>query len=157
TPAVNFRSLEGAVLFQHNVETTIWERRAENARGAAERWFLGRQARLVHEYEGRKCREAAHVAAVSEEDAGRMRGMFGVKRVTPIPTGVDIDYFAPPSPKPADLPGADLVFVGSMDWLPNVDGMRWFIDAVLPLIRKKRPGCGVVIAGRKPPEEVLGW
>jgi len=157
TPAVNFPSLAGTVLFQHNVETTIWDRRAANARNAAERWFLSRQARLVRDYEGLKCREAAHVAAVSEEDAARMREMFGVKQVTPIPTGVDLDYFAPPAEPPAGAHGADLVFVGSMDWLPNVDGMRWFIEESLPLIRQKRPGCSVVIAGRKPPEEVLGW
>lgn len=157
TPAVNFPSLAGAVLFQHNVETTIWDRRAENARGAAEGWFLRRQARLVREYEGRKCREAAHVAAVSEEDAARMREMFGAGRVTAIPTGVDIEYFAPP---PAGaMPGlaAELVFVGSMDWLPNVDGMRWFMESILPRVREKKPGCRVVIAGRKPSEEVLGW
>lgn len=157
TPAVNFRSLRDVVLFQHNVETTIWDRRAENVRGAIEGWFLRRQARLVREYEGRKCREAAHVAAVSEEDAQRMRDMFGVQGVTPIPTGVDIEQFAPSVPLPSGLPSNELVFVGSMDWLPNVDGMRWFIADVLPLIRARRPDCRVVIAGRKPPEEVLGW
>lgn len=157
TPAVNFRSFDDVVLFQHNVETTIWDRRAENARHAFEGWFLRRQARLVRGYEGRKCREAAHVAAVSGEDAQRMRDMFGVERVTPIPTGVDVEQFAPPSPLPSGLPASDLVFVGSMDWLPNVDGMRWFVRDVLPRIRERRPDCRVTIAGRKPPEEVLGW
>jgi len=157
TPAVNFRSFHDVVLFQHNVETTIWDRRAENARDPLEGWFLRRQAKLVREYEGRKCREAAHVAAVSEEDAQRMRDMFGVDQVTPIPTGVDIEQFSPPSPLPAGLPVAELVFVGSMDWLPNVDGMRWFIREVLPRIREQRPDCRVTIAGRKPSEEVLGW
>lgn len=157
TPAVNFRSFRDVVLFQHNVETTIWDRRAENARGAVEGWFLRRQARLVRAYEGRKCREAAHVAAVSEEDAQRMRDLFGVSGVTAIPTGVDIEQFAPPKPLPAGLPAAELVFVGSMDWLPNVDGMRWFLSEVLPRIRAQRPDCRVTIAGRKPSGEVLGW
>lgn len=155
TPSVNFDSFDGVVLFQHNVETTIWERRAENARGAMESWFLRRQAKLVCDYEGRKCREAAHVAAVSEQDAQRMREMFGVSGVTPIPTGVDIEQFSPPPT--AAAPSSELVFVGSMDWLPNVDGMRWFMREVLPLIRQRRPGCRVVIAGRKPPEEVTNW
>lgn len=157
TPAVNFRSFQNVVLFQHNVETTIWDRRCENARGPIEGWFLRRQAKLVRDYEGRKCREAAHIVAVSEEDAQRMRAMFGVQGVTAIPTGVDVEQFAPPSPQLPAPPASELVFVGSMDWLPNVDGMRWFIADVLPRIRAHRPDCRVVIAGRKPPAEVKEW
>jgi glycosyltransferase involved in cell wall biosynthesis len=37
-----------------------------------------------------------------------------------------------------------------MDWMPNIDAMRYFTYAVLPLIRKERPNCRLAIAGRKP-------
>ena len=57
-------------------------------------------------------------------------------RVSDIPTGVDIEYFTRPAAAP---PGADLVFVGSMDWLPNIDGVLWFVREVLPLIRNRSP------------------
>ena len=46
------------------------------------------------------------------------RKMFGIAPVSFIPTGVDVDYFTPPQSSPRD----GLVFVGSMDWLPNIDG-----------------------------------
>ena len=49
-----------------------------------------------------------------------MRELFGVTRVTAIPTGVDIEGLTPPDPPPDQT--IDLAFVGSMDWLPNVDG-----------------------------------
>jgi glycosyltransferase involved in cell wall biosynthesis len=51
-------------------------------------------------------------------------------------------------------PATDLVFVGSMDWMPNVDGMVWFAKEVWPLIRRKLPGCTLAVVGRTPAREV---
>lgn len=106
----------------------------------------------MQRYEGEVCRAVKSVIAVSQEDANAMRSEYGARRVTAIPTGVDIDYFAPPE---AAGPAADLVFVGSMDWLPNIYGVQWFVKEILPLIRKVRPACSLVIAGRRPKPEVL--
>jgi glycosyltransferase involved in cell wall biosynthesis len=88
---------------------------------------------------------------VSAVDAGLMRTMFGAERVSQIPTGVDLEYFAPPA---SFERVADLIFVGSMDWLPNVDGVGYFVREVLPLIRRRRPGCTLAIVGRTPPPQV---
>jgi polysaccharide biosynthesis protein PslH len=48
----------------------------------------------------------------------------------------------------------DLVFVGSMDYLPNIEGVKFFVREVLPLIRARRPGCAVSVVGRQPPGEI---
>jgi sugar transferase (PEP-CTERM/EpsH1 system associated) len=141
-----------SVLFQHNVETMIWRRRAGHSGGPLRKLYFGLQARRMFEYERAACLAAGHVIAVSETDAGLMRSMFGVENVTVVPTGVDIEYFALPSGNP---PIADLVFVGSMDWLPNVDGVAYFVREVLPLIRRRRPECKFAIVGRTPPESIL--
>jgi glycosyltransferase involved in cell wall biosynthesis len=42
-----------------------------------------------------------------------------------------------------------------MDWLPNVDGVLYFVRAVLPLIRKKRPETTLAVVGRTPPPKLL--
>jgi glycosyltransferase involved in cell wall biosynthesis len=97
------------------------------------------------------CQTAAHVIAVSAVDADRMRQRFQAPRVTDIPTGVDLDYFRP---RGSSQPVADLVFTGSMDWLPNIDGIKWFVQEILPAIRRRRPACSVVVAGRRPASEV---
>jgi glycosyltransferase involved in cell wall biosynthesis len=88
---------------------------------------------------------------VSDVDAEMMRKMFGITNVTAIPTGVDVEYFVPPAT--ADCTG-DLVFVGSMDYMPNVDGVLYFVREILPLIHERRPDCTVTIVGRKPPSEI---
>lgn len=150
-PTSYFPDLAHAVFFQHNVETVIWRRRAEHAEHTLSRWYNRMQAERMLEYEGRVSREAGHIVAVSDTDAYEMRTLFHVKQVSVIPTGVNLEYFQMPAPPPPKR--SDLVFVGSMDWMPNVDGMLWFVREVLPIIRRKRD-CRVTIAGRLPPPEI---
>jgi len=146
--APNFPSLSGCVLFQHNVETVIWSRHAETAKGLPRRAYFGLQAKRMEEYERACCRQARHVIAVSETDANRMCDWFQLPEVSWVPTGVDLDYFKPDSfPKEKT---SDLVFTGSMDWMPNIDGILWFASEVLPLIRARLPETRIAIVGRDP-------
>jgi polysaccharide biosynthesis protein PslH len=150
--APNIPNLKQTLLFQHNVETIIWQRHMETASGRLRKALFRMQANRMAAYEGRVCREAGHIVAVSETDAGRFRSMFGVAQVSEIPTGVDIDFFAPPASTPST---SDLVFVGSMDWLPNIDGCTYFVNEILPLIRQCKPDCSLAIVGRRPTRAIL--
>jgi glycosyltransferase involved in cell wall biosynthesis len=145
--APNIPDLAGALLFQHNVEAQIWKRRLEHVSRAPDRLFLNSQYRRMLRYEGQVCRAVKRVAAVSELDAEIMRSEYRVDNVHAVPTGVDVEYFKPPREPAA---GSQLVFIGSMDWMPNVDGIQWFAREVLPRIRRRRPDCGLTIAGRRP-------
>jgi len=151
TPAGYFPRMDRAVLFQHNVETQVRERYAEHASNPLARFYFGLQADRMRRFETEICRLAGHVVAVSEPDAEQFRQM-GATRVTAIPTGVDVEYFTPKETKP---PSMDMAFVGSMDWLPNVDGMQWFVQEVLPIVRERRPEASVCIVGRTPPASIL--
>jgi sugar transferase (PEP-CTERM/EpsH1 system associated) len=153
--APNIPVLEQVVLFQHNVETTIWRRHVAQAADPFRRVFFRQQADRMEVYERNVCRRVSHVVAVSAEDSDRMRRMFDISHVSDIPTGVDTGYFRPPESTLPASTVADLVFVGSMDWLPNIDGASWFADEVLPLIRRRRPSCSLVIVGRRPPRSIM--
>jgi glycosyltransferase involved in cell wall biosynthesis len=149
--AVNVSDLAGTVLFQHNVEAAIWHRHAVTAANRLKRAFLNGQARRMEAFEREVCRSVAHVIAVSEEDAVQHRRQYGVESVSWVPTGVDFDYFAPRQAAAAEF---DLMFLGSMDWMPNIDGMQWFAEAVLPLIRARRPETTLAVVGRQPPKAI---
>jgi polysaccharide biosynthesis protein PslH len=152
-PAANFPSLRNVILFEHNVETMIWRRRVEQARTPWERAYLRLEARRMFEFEKRCCREASAVIAVSESDAQLFRQMFELEKpVADVPTGVDLDYFAPTAPPPPRR--FDLAFLGSMDWMPNVDGIEFFVQEALPLIRRAKPDCTLAIVGRQPPRQI---
>ncbi|MEZ5361784.1 MAG: glycosyltransferase [Bryobacterales bacterium] len=72
--------------------------------------------------------------------------MFGIPRPAAIPTGVDADYF---NPQPTEARW-DLIFVGSMDWLANIDAATFFVEQVLPVIRRSLPSVTVALVGRRP-------
>jgi glycosyltransferase involved in cell wall biosynthesis len=147
TPSVNAPRLEDWVLFEHNVETLIFRRYAAVARNLPGRWYLRSQAERLFRYERDVCRRVRRVIAVSEADARILREEFGVERVSVIPTGVNLEYLRRP---PEVQPTADLVFTGSMDWLPNIDGIESFAAEVLPSIRKRRPQTTLAVVGRDP-------
>jgi glycosyltransferase involved in cell wall biosynthesis len=145
--------LSRCVLFQHNVEAQIWRRHVEHARTPLHRAYFGLQYKRMEKYEGKVCRQVRRVVAVSDADAEAFRTRYGAADVRTVSTGVDIDYFRPSSNDP-QIPAADLVFVGSMDWMPNIDGIRWFVAEVLPGIRRHRPAATLAIVGRKPVADI---
>src|ERR1041384_386284 len=85
-PTAYFPDLPHAIFFQHNVETVIWRRHVEHATHPLQRWYFRLQAARMFEYEGRVSRAAGHIVAVSRTDADEMHRLFGVTRVSEIPT-----------------------------------------------------------------------
>jgi sugar transferase (PEP-CTERM/EpsH1 system associated) len=153
-PAPNLPELKDCVLFQHNVEAMIWHRHAGQASWFAKKLYFQLQARRMSAYEYKVCASVRRVVAVSDADATMMRELYGVKDVRAVATGVDLDYFHPPE-STSQLAKFDLVFIGSMDWMPNVDGVQWLASDILPLIYARRPATTVAIVGRKPSPPVL--
>ena len=151
TPAPNFPDMSKAVLFQHNVETMIWRRHAEQSLDPLRKVYFQMQADRMFNCERDMCRAAARVIAVSPQDSVTMKQMFDVESFS-VPTGVDLDYFR----RPAEAQHrADLVFVGSMDWLPNSDGVNYFVREIMPLVWQHKPDCTLAIVGRAPAHDIL--
>ena len=136
-----------SVLFQHNVETEIWRRHALNASGV-KRMVYAMEARKMHSYEQQAVRRFHHVIAVSESDRRLMSAWADSSRVSAVPTGVDLAQFRPDLSRTAEKPV--VMFVGAMDWMPNVDGAEYFCQEVWPSILRKVPGARFRIVGRNP-------
>jgi glycosyltransferase involved in cell wall biosynthesis len=147
TSTVNLPFREPFILFEHNVETQIWRRYAERAEDPLRKWYFLRQAERVREFERSACGRASRVIAVSKADADLLGELHGISNVAVVPTGVDAAHFAKPSLREA---GSGLVFCGSMDWRPNIDGILWFVREVLPIVHRRQPDCTLTIAGRTP-------
>src|SRR5213080_2012157 len=135
------------VLFAHNVEHVIWQRMREVERRAWRRALLALESRKMRRYEALACARARLTIAVSDADRRLLAAVAPSARVSAVPTGVDVDYFAPDGV--AEVPGR-LVFTGSMDWYPNEDGIVHFIEAVLPRVRREVPGATLTVVGRNP-------
>jgi polysaccharide biosynthesis protein PslH len=135
------------VVFEHNVEFLLRKRKWESAEEPLRRLVYGTEWRKTRRIEAEVCRSFEHVMTVSEDDRRILEEEFGVGHASTIPTGVDTDYFRPVGKAPE--PGR-LVFVGSMDWDPNEDGVLWFLQEVYPWISKAAPHTKFSIVGRAP-------
>jgi glycosyltransferase involved in cell wall biosynthesis len=139
------------VLFEHNVEHLIWRRLAAIETRPWRRALLEVEWRKMRRAEAAACARVSLTLAVSAEDRERLAEMAPGARVAAIPTGVDVEYF---HPNGAGERPASLVFVGSMDWYPNEDGVLHFLEAVLPQVRRQAPGTSLTVVGRNPSARV---
>jgi sugar transferase (PEP-CTERM/EpsH1 system associated) len=151
-PAVNLpqRLPCPSVIFTHNVEAEIWRRHAATKTGIAARLLYSRQHRRMLRYEGRTLQRFDGVLAVSEADRDTFARLYPDAIRTPVhivPTGVDTEFFKPTS---SAVNTREIVFTGSMDWLPNEDAMRYFCRHVLPHVHVDEPDVSLSIVGRAP-------
>ncbi len=143
------------VFDDHNAEYLLQQRAFLTDARRPRRWIAAAysfvQWRKLAAYERRVCRMADEVVAVSEADRDALLRLAPGLNVTVAPNGVDLDFLRPGvvPPQPAMVQPA-LVFTGKMDYRPNVDGVLWFIEAVLPLVQAHIPDVHFYVVGQKP-------
>jgi glycosyltransferase involved in cell wall biosynthesis len=136
------------VLFQHNVETVLWKRKAEVDTNWVDRVVSNIEYAKMRRCEPVQVRRFHHVIAVSERDKDEMKSMTDPARISVVPTGVDLSRFTyDPQARPA---GPLVVFTGSMDWDPNIDGVEYFCHEVWPRVLASVPDARFQIVGRTP-------
>jgi sugar transferase (PEP-CTERM/EpsH1 system associated) len=139
-----------AILFTHNVEAELWRRHAEQAAHPVSKHLMTQQWHRMLRFESRALARFDRVLAVSAADGRTFSRLYPTSLRAPVhvvQTGVETDYF---TPNPAGPDRAHMVFTGSMDWLPNEDGMTYFCREILPRIRQAEPEATLSIIGRAP-------
>jgi len=139
-----------SIVFTHNVEAEIWRRHAEQATNPVSRRLLTQQWQRMLRFEGAALKRFDLVLAVSDADSRTFERLYPGSLKAPahvVQTGVDTSYFTPSAEAPSR---AHMVFTGSMDWLPNEDGMTYFCREILPRVRQLEPEATLSIIGRAP-------
>ena len=136
------------VLRAHNVEHKIWERIAKDTKFFVKRWYISYLAKTLKEYELNALETVDGIAAITRKDAAYFR-KYCSKPIIDIPYGVYPEEFTPKY----EIEGKPKFYhIGSMNWMPNEEGIRWFIDEVLPKTVEKVPNFVYHLAGRNMPE-----
>jgi glycosyltransferase involved in cell wall biosynthesis len=141
-----------SVLFQHNVESSLWQRMAATERHPVKRLSFKIESAKMARYERVTVRKFHHVIAVSEHDRQQMLQMDPSCEITVVPTGVDTKKFA--VAPPSDIRPPRIVFTGSMDWEPNIDAMEYFCEQIWPRVRAAYADAIFQIVGRNPHPKV---
>ena len=137
------------VLRAHNVEHQIWQGLTKEARIGPKKWYLSKLTSQLKEYEINHLNNFDAILSISEGDALIFKDL-GVK--TPMhvsPFGMDFEK----QPTASTFTSVDHVFhLGSMDWLPNIQGVQWLIKEVWPKVREENQNANLFLAGRNMPE-----
>lgn len=136
------------ILFEHNVESVIWRRYFENERNVLKRAYFWFEHRRMELYERRICNRFDLVLVVSPQDKQILQRLGVTSPIEVIDTGVDTEYFAPQAAR--QPVSGRLLFLGSLDWMPNIDGINWFVREVYPLVQQSCPHVSLDIVGRRP-------
>lgn len=114
--------------------------------------LYGLEGRRLRHVERQLAESCEKLLVVSEAECQLFRSFCPTQRITAVANGVDTDYFAPGPPPSSKIPSC--VFVGVMNYLPNVDAVCWFASVVWPKLRLRFPEATFRIVGKSPTAEV---
>ena len=141
------------VLRAHNVEHTIWQMLGRREANPVKKAFLRIMAARLEKFERRHLAQFDAVAAITENDAQRLRQLGCPEPVVFIPAGADLTRL---SANPDVAPKARTLFmIGSLNWLPNQEGLEWLLREVWPTVHAEMPDVELHVAGSGTPAHLL--
>jgi glycosyltransferase involved in cell wall biosynthesis len=132
----------------HNAEHLIWKRMALRESSPLKKWYFGNLARRLQTFEMRVVDRVDTLIPISEKDEAYFREQGTDTPMLTIPTGLNLEEY-PLTELPS---GSSLFFIGALDWLPNQEGLSWFLDHVFDLLVYELPDIRFHVAGRNAPK-----
>jgi glycosyltransferase involved in cell wall biosynthesis len=146
-----------ALLFQHNVESALWHRQAKHESNLIKRAAFKLEAKKMSSYECATVRRFQHIIAVSDHDRELMSKMTDRKQISVVPTGVDLKEYSAVAEVQKEPCGQQVLFLGSMDWEANIDGVDYFCSNIWTEVKKAVPAAKFCVVGRNPHARVKRW
>lgn len=137
------------VLRSHNVEHEIWQRYAASERNPFRKVFLMILSRKIKRFEKKKLHDFDGIVAITARDEKFYRKENFRGKLTTINAGVDPSLF---DQKEETVQPKSVCFLGSLEWVPNVQGLEWFLKYVWPQVSREEPEAEFHVAGKNPPE-----
>ncbi len=131
----------------HNLEYELWQQRAENEPFFLKKRYFRLLARQMKKYEKRQVNRCDLVVAISAKDKAKARQQGNRKPSIVIPSGIRV------GDRNERKIGRNfnLMYLAALDWLPNQEGLSWFITHCWSIIQQKIPAAELHIAGRNAP------
>ena len=138
------------VLRAHNVEHEIWEGIASHEPNPLKKWYVKHLAGRLKKYEIKQLARVDYLAAISPIDEVKFKALGFKGKINVVPIGLDTaDY--QPNLRSFKEP-IRMGFIGSLDWMPNQEGIRWFLNEIWPKLSQEFPNLELHLAGRNSPQ-----
>jgi glycosyltransferase involved in cell wall biosynthesis len=136
------------LLMAHNVDTLIWQRYHTSARNPLKKLYIRNQWRKFERFERLTFNQAGEVVAVSPDDANLIATRFAQPNALVVENGFDRAYFEGAS---AEREPKTILFLGALDWRPNLDAVDVLLELIFPRVLAEEPAAKLWIVGRNPP------
>lgn len=134
----------------HNVEWLIWHRYSKGIpKWHPKSFFIQNQAYLLREIEKNMILQSDVSFPISDANKEHALELAPQANIITAYAGVDPDEW---KPEEIERNPFEMILATTYDWVHNVDGLKWFIDNVLPKIREKYPQAKLTLLGKNPPE-----
>jgi glycosyltransferase involved in cell wall biosynthesis len=144
------------VMRAHNVEHEIWDRISQNTLFLPKKWYLTHLTRKLRNYEVNHLNDYDFLVALTDRDLTQFKRLGYKNGAMAAPIGIDTSQYGRITPTKSDAKkDFTLCFIGSLDWMPNIEGLNWFLLKVWPLIRVRFPDVTLHVAGRNTPSSLL--
>ncbi|MBC8266777.1 MAG: glycosyltransferase family 4 protein [Flavobacteriales bacterium] len=134
------------ILRAHNIESDIWKGLAKQTTIFLKKWYLNLLQKKLYHYEKEIVTKMDGIICISDKDANWMKKQTSKKIIT-IPFAIDTENQANTS-----VEKNTIFHIGSMDWMPNIEGVKWFLEKVFPIINQKNENLILHLAGRNMPK-----
>ena len=145
-------SKAAVILRAHNIEHKIWQRVAENCTNPFKRIYLNHLYRALRRFEIGVLNKVDGIVAITPVDARNLDRLSHSTNIISIPFGINLETL-PETPVQPDEPS--LFHIGTMNWFPNEESIKWLITEVWPKVTKRLPEIELHLAGRYMPEWML--
>ncbi|HNW90992.1 MAG TPA: glycosyltransferase family 4 protein [Bacteroidales bacterium] len=142
------------VLRSHNVEHLIWQRYAKTISNPVKRKYVKYLTEKLKKYEMTVFGQVDGIAAITNVDADYIRKAGFSTPVVTVPFGLNMSKCIAMPQKDGNI---SFFHLGSMDWMPNQEAIRWFLEKSMPQISKRFPETMVYLAGRNIPSWLYSY
>ena len=131
----------------HNIEHLIWMRLSETERNPLKKLYIRHLAETLKIYEHHILDQYDGIIPITKKDAEFFRSVTQTP-VFPVSFGIKINDSDDSQTGKSENA---LFHIGAMNWMPNEEGIRWFLDQVWPSLHQRLPGIKLYLAGRNMP------
>ncbi|HOQ48298.1 MAG TPA: glycosyltransferase [Candidatus Kapabacteria bacterium] len=150
-PADYFKGIQIRKMLDYQDALSVGFERRSRKSNLLGRFFYQTEAKRLRKYEQDIFDEFDDKIIITEEDR-KYINRDDKEKIVVVPNGIDLDYFLPNNNVERTI---DLLFVGNMQYEPNVLCVKYIVQEILPIIQKSKPDVTFMIAGADPKNEVL--
>jgi glycosyltransferase involved in cell wall biosynthesis len=147
---IKSNSIAKIVYRAHNVEYAIWQEIALKTQSFFKSKYLTIQSERLKKEELLLISKCDGILAITSKDTDFFKAHFADKKLMNLPFTIDIASYN----TNYELHEKAIFFIGAMDWYPNLEGVKWFIDKVWSQVLLKHPTAKFYIAGKSMPDEL---